>query len=260
MFLHIFFTLILRSKSVDLPIKDAVVTSEGLVVKDTPKAEQFSEKLDVFSRLSETLNKNYRSVGGVSDFSKVVVGMMDSLKDLETKGDEMVKKISMQESRLKSVKQEISAKEEYVSVVNQKVKESENVFNDLKKKIKDAEEQKRVTSEETLRNTNKIKAQEVRLQRLLKDITTKVSYVNVVDSKIKEMETKIDSATRTLDQLEEEKGKLESSVEVLERRHGATKQQLQHMNREISDKEKKQKDEKDEYKSQVDFYNDSLSR
>ena len=147
-----------------------------------------------------------------------------------------------------------------MSVVNQKVKESENVFNDLKKKIKDAEEQKRVTSEETSRNTNKIKAQEVRLQRLLKDITTKVSYVNVVDSKIKEMETKIDSATRTLDQLEEEKGKLESSVEVLERRHGATKQQLQHMNREISDKEKKQKDEKDEYKSQVDFYNDSLSR
>lgn|ERR1712050_112398 len=257
---HILLCSILECGSADLPIKDAVVTSEGLVVKDTPKTEQFSEKLNVFSKLSETLSKNYRSVGGVSDFSKVVVGMMDSLKELENKGDEMVKKINNQETRLKSVNQEISAKEEYMSVVNQKVKESENIFNDLNEKIKDAEEQKRVTSEETLRNTNKIKAQEVRLQRLLKDITTKVSYVNVVDSKIKEMETKIEAATSTFDLLEEEKRKLETTVEVLERRHGATHQQLQHMNKEISEKEKKQKAEKEEYKKQMNIYNDSLSR
>merc|ERR1711979_181759 len=198
-FYHIFSHLILKCESIKLPIKDAVVRSDGFLVKDS------AEKLDIFSKISEVFDKNYRSVGGTSDFSKVVVGMMDSLKELENKGVEMGKKISLQESRLKSVNQEISAKEEYVSVVNQKVKESEILFNDLKEKLKDATEQKRVTSEETSKNTNKIKAQEVRLQRLLKDITTKVSYVNVVDSKIKEMETKIEAATSTFDLLEEEK-------------------------------------------------------
>jgi len=257
---HIFGFVILRSDSTKLPIKDAVVTSGGLVIKDKQKTEEVSEKLNVFSKISDSFEKNYRSVGGVSDFSKVVVGMMDSLKDLETKGDEMVKKISMQESRLKSVNQEISAKEEYVNVVNQKVKESENIFNDLQSRIKDVEDQKRMAVEDTSKNRNKIKAQEVRLQRLLKDITTKVSYVNVVDSKIDEMETKIDGVTRTLDLLEEEKGKLENSVEGLERRHGATKQQLQHINKEINEKEKRQRVEKDEYKKEVEIYNDSLSR
>merc|ERR1712106_1186626 len=103
-------------------------------------------------------------------------------------------------------------KEEYVNVVNQKVKESENLFNDLQSRIKDVEDQKRMAVEDTSKNRNKIKAQEVRLQRLLKDITPKVSYVNVVDSKIDEMESKIDGVTRTLDLLEEEKGKLEYSV------------------------------------------------
>ena len=43
----------------------------------------------------------------MTDFSKVVVGMMDSLKDLETKGDDMVKKISVQESQLASLQQVI---------------------------------------------------------------------------------------------------------------------------------------------------------
>merc|ERR1711971_825762 len=113
----------IRSDAAGIPVKDAVVTSEGLVAKDNQKSDKFSETLDVFSKISDNFEKSYRSVGGVSDFSKVVVGMMDSLKDLETKGDEMVKKISMQESRLDSVNQEISAKEEYVNVVNQKVKE-----------------------------------------------------------------------------------------------------------------------------------------
>ena len=101
---------------------------------------------------------NFRSVSAVTDFSKVVVGMMDSLKDLETKGDDMVKKISVQESQLASLQQvtltfitfnseltngknalftkspvlkEIKAKEEYIEAVNQKVKESEMLFNGL---------------------------------------------------------------------------------------------------------------------------------
>lgn len=260
LFCYIFGFVILMIDCAGIPIQDAVVTSEGLVVNDKQKSDEFSETLNVFSKISDNFEKSYRSVGGVSDFSKVVVGMMDSLKDLETKGDEMVKKISMQESRLDSVNQEISAKEEYVNVVNQKVKESEKIFNDLQARIKDVEDQKQATVEETSKNKNKIKAQEVRLQRLLKDITTKVSYVNVVDSKINEMESKIDGVTRTLELLEEEKGKLVTGVEVLERRHSTTKQQLQHIDKEINEKERRQKGEKEEYKKEIQGFDDSISR
>merc|ERR1712123_183857 len=155
----------------------------------------------------------------------------------------MVKKISTQESRLKSVQQEVSAKEEYVKVVNDKVKESENIFNELQLSIREVEERKLFAKEETLKNTNRIKAQEVRLKRLLKDISTKVSYVNVVDSKIKEMESKIGGVSKTLQLLEEEKGKHEKSVKELQERRSETNQQLQQINQDIFDKERRQKAE-----------------
>merc|ERR1711988_1061541 len=112
-----------------------LVRSDGLVVKN--KEAQMSDTLDVLTRMSDDLENSYRSVSSVTDFSKVVVGMMDSLKDLELKGDDMVKKIDVQESQLKSLNQEIEAKEEYINVVNNKVKESEAIFNDLQDKVKE---------------------------------------------------------------------------------------------------------------------------
>ena len=262
LFCHVFVFMIMKSKSAEIPKKDVVV-SGGLVVKDKiqdKNPEEFSETLSVFTKISDDFEKKYRSVSAVSDFSKVVVGMMDSLKDLETKGDEMVKKISTQESRLKSVQQEVSAKEEYVKVVNEKVKESENIFNELQLSIREVEERKLFAKEETLKNTNRIKAQEVRLKRLLKDISTKVSYVNVVDSKIKEMESKIGGVSKTLQLLEEEKGKHEKSVKELQERRSETNQQLQQINQDIFEKERRQKAEKDEYKKEMQDYNDSISR
>merc|ERR1712241_889151 len=126
--------------------------SDGLVVAS--RASQVADTLDQLTQISDDFEANYRSVSSVTDFSKVVVGMMDSLKDLELKGDEMVKKIGVQESRLKSLKQEIEAKEEYITVVNEKVKESEAVFSDLKEKIKIVEERNRITQEDTERNEN----------------------------------------------------------------------------------------------------------
>ena len=58
----------------------------------------------------------------------------------------------------------------------------------------------------------------MRLKRLVKDIATKVNYVNVVDAKIQEMETDIEGTTLALSLLEEEKYKLESLVLEYENR------------------------------------------
>merc|ERR1719361_1428623 len=135
--------------------------------------------------------------------------MMDSLKDLELKGDEMVKKISVQESRLSSLGEEIQAKEEYITVVNEKVKESEAVFQDIQDRVKISEERNKIIQDDTDRKGNKIKAQEVRLKRLVKDITTKVEYVNVVENKIKEIENKLDVTMREFNSLKSGKINLE---------------------------------------------------
>ena len=58
----------------------------------------------------------------------------------------------------------------------------------------------------------------MRLKRLVKDIATKVNYVNVVDAKIQDMETDIEGTTLALSLLEEEKYKLESLVLEYENR------------------------------------------
>lgn len=219
-----------------------------------------ADTIEVLTKMSDDLENSYRSVSSVTDFSKVVVGMMDSLKDLESKGDEMVKKISVQESRLKSLRQEIEAKEEYITVVNEKVKESEGVFNDLKEKIKSIEEKNIVTKEDTDRNENKIKAQEVRLKRLVKDITTKVEYVNVVDNKIKEMEDKIGITTREFDILNNEKLSVETSVKEFESRAKFAKQQIENFNKEMVEKETFHRNTINQQKSDIIRYSDELSR
>jgi len=256
---------------------EVVIRSDGLVVKNKNKhSSELDDTLDVLTQISDNFEQNYRSVSAVTDFSKVVVGMMDSLKDLELKGDDMMKKIDVQESHLKSLDQEIDAKEEYITVVNEKVKESEAFFNDLQAEVKEIESRKTETEEAMKRNENKIKAQEVRLRRLVKDITTKVEYVNVVDTKIQEIEAKVDGTTKTLEMLEKEKKKAESKMVELENRSSFAKQQVSKFNQEILEKEKlhretniemqkyteeiaRLKEEFTEYQLKVEQANDTLS-
>ena len=233
---RVWVVLLLGVRGAQLPSRDVVVRSDGLVVAS--RARQVADTLDQLTQISDDFEANYRSVSAVTDFSKVVVGMMDSLKDLELKGDEMMKKIDVQESHLKSLDQEITAKEEYISVVNEKVKESETVFGDLEAKVKEIESKKAESEEETRRNLNKIKAQETRLRRLVKDITTKVEYVNVVDNKIQEIEAKVEGTTKTLEMLESEKKKIESKMVEFENRSNFAQQQIKNYNKQMLEKEK----------------------
>ena len=250
---------VLETQSASLARDDIIVRSDGLVVKKKEE-DGMVEQLSALTRMSEELENSYRSVNSVTDFSKVVVGMMDSLKDLELKGDEMVKKISVQESRLSSLGEEIKAKEEYITVVNEKVKESEAVFSDIQDRVKIAEERNKIIQDDTDRKGNKIKAQEVRLKRLVKDITTKVEYVNVVDNKIKEIENKLDTTTKQLEDVKNEKISLESSVKQFETRAKFAKQQIENFNKEILEKENLHRTTINQHKSDIIKYSEELNR
>ena len=258
---RVWVVLLLGVRGAQLPSRDVVVRSDGLVVAS--RARQVADTLDQLTQISDDFEANYRSVSAVTDFSKVVVGMMDSLKDLELKGDEMMKKIDVQESHLKSLDQEITAKEEYISVVNEKVKESETVFGDLEAKVKEIESKKADSEEETRRNLNKIKAQETRLRRLVKDITTKVEYVNVVDNKIQEIEAKVEGTTKTLEMLESEKKKIESRMVEFENRSNFAQQQIKNYNKQMLEKEKLHRSttaEMQKYSAEIERFVDIFMR
>ena len=250
---------VLETQSASLARDDIIVRSDGLVVKKKEE-DGMVEQLSALTRMSEELENSYRSVNSVTDFSKVVVGMMDSLKDLELKGDEMVKKISVQESRLSSLGEEIKAKEEYITVVNEKVKESEAVFSDIQDRVKIAEERNKIIQDDTDRKGNKIKAQEVRLKRLVKDITTKVEYVNVVDNKIKEIEDKLDTTTKQLEDVKNEKIGLESSVKQFEARSKFAQQQIENFNKEMLEKENLHRTTINQHKADIIKYSEELNR
>jgi len=260
-FLVLLASAVLQVQSASLARDDIIVRSDGLVVKKKNDDDgRMEEQLSALTRMSEELENSYRSVNSVTDFSKVVVGMMDSLKDLELKGDEMVKKISVQESRLSSLGEEIKAKEEYITVVNEKVKESEAVFSDLQDRVKISEERNKIIQDDTDRKGNKIKAQEVRLKRLVKDITTKVEYVNVVDNKIKEIEDKLDTTTKQLEDVKNEKIGLESSVKQFEARSKFAQQQIENFNKEMLEKENLHRTTINQHKADIIKYSEELNR
>ena len=238
--------ILIRVEAAPAQNNDVIVRRDGLVVKN--KAAEVSDTIDVLTKISDDFEKNYRSVSAVTDFSKVVVGMMDSLKDLELKGDEMMKKIDVQESHLSSLDQEIAAKEEYITVVNEKVKESETVFNEMKDKVKETESRKNEAEEQTRRNQNKIRAQEERLRRLVKDITTKVEYVNVVNDKIEEIELKVDGSSAALEVLENRRDVIESEMKEFESRSKVAQQQVKKFNLEMLEKEKVYRNTKNDIK------------
>ena len=134
------------------------------------------------------------------------------------------------------------------------------MFSELKENIKIVEERNRITQEDTERNENKIKAQEVRLKRLVKDITTKVEYVNVVDNKISQMEGKIDITSREFDSLKKGKKNLEASVKEFESRAKFAQEQIEKFNKEMVDKEKFHRNTISQHKTDIIRYSNELSR
>ena len=127
-------------------------------------------------------------------------------------------------------------------------------------RVKISEERNKIIQDDTDRKGNKIKAQEVRLKRLVKDITTKVEYVNVVDNKIKEIEDKLDTTTKQLEEVRNEKIGLESSVKQFETRAKFAKQQIENFNKEMLEKENLHRTTINQHKTDIIKYSEELNR
>ena len=58
-------------KSAAIPNKDILIRSDGLVVKNKATDKEMSDTIDVLTKISDDIEKSYRSVSSVTDFTKV---------------------------------------------------------------------------------------------------------------------------------------------------------------------------------------------
>ena len=63
------------------------------------------------NNLSKSMEQRYRAVGMLDDFSNIVGKMIQSLKEVEAKGQNMVSKINKQKERLDQITREVESKE-----------------------------------------------------------------------------------------------------------------------------------------------------
>ena len=198
--------------------------------------------------------------GGVKDFSDVVLGMIESLQDIEDKGDEMVQKIDIQEDHMETLSKEIEAKETYVAAIDQKIKANEARHNKMVEELRRMEED-RVEKEEVAKaNKRKIKAQEMRLQRLLKDITTKVNYVQVIDSKVEEMENMTRVAAKDLLDVQQKRDGLGREVKELEVSRRELERDVRNFTLLVEGRRQMKRDESRQFELEVKLYNQTIEQ
>ena len=63
------------------------------------------------NNLSKSMEQRYRAVGMLDDFSNIVGNMIQSLKEVEAKGQNMVSKMNKQKERLDLITREVEYKE-----------------------------------------------------------------------------------------------------------------------------------------------------
>ena len=198
--------------------------------------------------------------GGVKDFSDVVLGMIESLQDIEDKGDEMVQKIDIQEDHLETLSKEIEAKETYVAAIDQKIKANEARHNKMVEELRRMEEDRLEKEEATKANKRKIKAQEMRLQRLLKDITTKVNYVQVIDSKVEEMENMTRVAAKDLLDVQQKRDGLGKEVKELEVSRRELVRDVKNFTLLVEGRRQMKRDESRQFELEVKLYNQTIEQ
>ena len=198
--------------------------------------------------------------GGVKDFSDVVLGMIESLQDIEDKGDEMVQKIDVQEDHLETLSKEIEAKETYVAAIDQKIKANEARHNKMVEELRRMEEDRLEKEEATKANKRKIKAQEMRLQRLLKDITTKVNYVQVIDSKVEEMENMTRVAAKDLLAVQQKRDGLGKDVKHLEVSRRELLKDVKNFTLLVEGRRQMKRDESRQFELEVKLYNQTIEQ
>ena len=182
------------------------------------------------------------------------------LQEIEDKGDEMVKKIDVQEEHFDTLKKEIEAKETYIAAIDRKIKVNEAIHSEMVETLRDMEEKKSKKDEHTKMNTRKIKAQEKRLQRLLKDITTKVNYVQVIDAKVNEMENITREAAKDLFKTKQRRDSLNAELKKLELNKISLEKEMRDYSQLVKSKRQKKIDESRQFEMEVKLYNETIEK
>merc|ERR1719499_765715 len=114
--------------------------------------------------------------------------------------------------------------------------------------------------EATKANKRKIKAQEMRLQRLLKDITTKVNYVQVIDSKVEEMENMTREAAKDLLKVQEKHDGLGREVKELEVSRRELVRDVKNYTQLVEGRRQMKMDESRQFELEVKLYNQIIEQ
>ena len=158
---------------------------------------QFSASVTQLDHLSKSLEQRYRAVGMIDDFSKIVGKMIESLKDVEAKGQKMVAKINVQEERLAKITREVESREAQMRNFEEKRKAVEGLVQKARGEMEKVEARKAKLESEVVRL-------EVKRGKMSREVK---SLGEVVDSKREDKE-------EALARMEKELGGFRNQIET----------------------------------------------
>ena len=166
------------------------------VACDDGIAREFSASMTQINNLSKSMEQRYRAVGMLDDFSNIVGNMIQSLKEVEAKGQNMVSKINQQKERLDLITREV----EYKEVQMRNFEEKKIAMDSLVQKAK-------LDMESMEARKAKLEAEVTRLEVKRGKMSREVkSLGEVVDSKREDKE-------QALARMEEELGSVRSRID-----------------------------------------------
>ena len=148
------------------------------------------------NNLSKSMEQRYRAVGMLDDFSNIVGKMIQSLKEVEAKGQNMVSKINKQKERLDLITREVESKE----VQMRNFEEKKIAMDGLVKKAKLDMESMEARKTKLELEVTRLEVKRGKMSREVK------SLGEVVDSKREDKE-------QALARMEEELGDVRSQID-----------------------------------------------
>ena len=158
---------------------------------------QFSASVTKLDDLSKNLEQRYRAVGMVDDFSKIVGKMIESLKEVEAKGQNMVAKINVHKERLAEITREVESREAQMRNFEEKQKAVEGLVQKARVEMEKVEARKAKLETEVGRL-------EVKRGKMSREVK---SLGEVVDSKREDKE-------EALARMEKELGGFKNQIEI----------------------------------------------
>jgi len=137
--------------------------------EDRETFRQLTHSVEQLADLNRNLEHHYRDLEFGADFSDVVGNMIESLKKVQTKGEEMVEQIKIQEEKLQEIKDEISAKETFSRSIDLKRNEAEELTRKFKEEMKTGEE-KKITLQKELEVLEKQKGEMSREVKSIEEV------------------------------------------------------------------------------------------